>query len=121
MNNLLSYCGLVDARISASDNALPVSFGLEIYKKQIKAKASIRSGYNKNFCYILNIKWLPLKQSFCFLYAYRRTMTRMTKRTRRPMTTPMTEAMDTGSENKNDNNRFISRLRGNNFFLELAV
>ena len=52
------------------------------------------------FCNIMNIKWLPLKQSFCFLYAYRRTMTRMTKRTRRPMTTPMTEAMDTGSENK---------------------
>ena len=48
-------------------------------------------------------------------------MTRMTKRTRRPMTTPMTEAMDTGSEKKNDNNRLISRLRGNNFFLELAV
>ena len=58
----------------------------------------------------MNIKWLPLKQSFCFLYAYRRTMTRMTKRTRRPMTTPMTEAMDTGSENKNNNNKLISRL-----------
>ena len=26
MNNLLSYCGLVDARISASDNDLPVLY-----------------------------------------------------------------------------------------------
>ena len=27
MNNLLSYCGLVDARISASEKDLPVSQG----------------------------------------------------------------------------------------------
>ena len=27
MNNLLSYCGLVDARISASDKDLPVHMG----------------------------------------------------------------------------------------------
>ena len=27
MNNLLSYCGLVDARISASEKDLPVKYG----------------------------------------------------------------------------------------------
>ena len=27
MNNLLSYCGLVDAKISSSDKDLPVHFG----------------------------------------------------------------------------------------------
>ena len=52
MNNLLSYCGLVDARISAPENDLPVLFGQEIYKKQIKAKASIRSGYKAIFSII---------------------------------------------------------------------
>ena len=30
MNNLLSYCGLVDARISASDKDLPVRFAKQI-------------------------------------------------------------------------------------------
>ena len=30
--------GLVDARISAHENDLPVLFGQEIYKKQIKVK-----------------------------------------------------------------------------------
>ena len=29
MNNLLSYCGLVDARISASDKDLPVKLNME--------------------------------------------------------------------------------------------
>ena len=30
MNNLLSYSGLVDARISASDKDLPVYFGVQL-------------------------------------------------------------------------------------------
>ena len=30
MNNLLSYCGLVDTRISASEKDLPVSSSLKI-------------------------------------------------------------------------------------------
>ena len=29
MNNLLSYCGLVDARISASEKDLPVQLSLD--------------------------------------------------------------------------------------------
>ena len=32
MNNLLSYCGLVDARISASEEDLPVHTHVEISK-----------------------------------------------------------------------------------------
>ena len=31
MNNLLSYCGLVDARISASEKVLPVTVTLVFY------------------------------------------------------------------------------------------
>ena len=33
MNNLLSYCGLVDAKIRASDKDLPVSDALNIEKE----------------------------------------------------------------------------------------
>ena len=31
MNNLLSYCGLIDAKIRASDKDLPVSGSISIY------------------------------------------------------------------------------------------
>ena len=37
MNNLLSYCGLVDARISASEKKLPVN-------KQMKKTTPVDSG-----------------------------------------------------------------------------
>ena len=39
MNNLLSYCGLVDTRISASEKDLPVlTFSVTLYMKDSKAK-----------------------------------------------------------------------------------
>ena len=38
MNNLLSYCGLVNARISASEKYLPVSVFDLINKLYLKAK-----------------------------------------------------------------------------------
>ena len=47
---------------------------------------------------------LPLKHSFCFLQAYNKIMTSRTKRINRAMTTPITEAMETGSEMKENNN-----------------
>ena len=31
MNNILSYCGLVDARVSASENDLPVKTAVTIW------------------------------------------------------------------------------------------
>ena len=34
MNNLSSYCGLVDAKIRASDKDLPVIFAIELLNKQ---------------------------------------------------------------------------------------
>ena len=37
MNNLLSYCGLVDAKIRASDNDLPVQY---MKKKKLPRMAS---------------------------------------------------------------------------------
>ena len=43
---------------------------------------------------------LPLKHSFCFLQAYNKIMTSRTKRINRAMTTPITDAMETGSEIK---------------------
>ena len=39
MNNLLSYCGLVDARISASEKDLPV----------LQSNLAVRSGLNFDF------------------------------------------------------------------------
>ena len=33
MNNLLSYCGIVDARISASEKDLPITVKFEIHSK----------------------------------------------------------------------------------------
>ena len=33
MNNVLSYCGLVDPRISASDKVLPIPFSLKDLKQ----------------------------------------------------------------------------------------
>ena len=33
MNNLLSHCGLVDPRISASDKVLPIPFSLKDLKQ----------------------------------------------------------------------------------------
>ena len=41
MNNLLSYCGLVDAKIRASDKDLPVLTGLKV--KGAKAIAESES------------------------------------------------------------------------------
>ena len=35
MNNILSYCGLVDARISASEKNLPVKQHLESSQRQL--------------------------------------------------------------------------------------
>ena len=46
MNNLLSYCGLVDARISASDKDLPVQNLLNC----------LRSGLTMASCVRLNVK-----------------------------------------------------------------
>ena len=43
---------------------------------------------------------LPLKHSFCFLQAYNKIMTSRTKRINRAMTTPITDAIETGSEIK---------------------
>ena len=34
MKNLLSYCGLVDARISASEKDLPVNPGISFFQKR---------------------------------------------------------------------------------------
>ena len=38
MNNLLSYCGLVDARISASEKDLPVRIGILCQPKRFIEK-----------------------------------------------------------------------------------
>ena len=50
LNNLLSYCGLVDARISASENNIPVLFAL--YWTRYKA-ASVSIGFCSIFVWFL--------------------------------------------------------------------
>ena len=42
MNNLLSYCGLVDPRISASDKDLPVMTSVSLSEKKIVDKISFQ-------------------------------------------------------------------------------
>ena len=57
MNNLLSYCGLVDARISASDKDLPVSshknfhceFERKIFKKVFQSTFVTQSSERLNY------------------------------------------------------------------------
>ena len=45
MNNLLSYCGLVDAKIRASDKDLPVMVG---FIQKMLVKFSIITEYDQN-------------------------------------------------------------------------
>ena len=72
MNNLLSYCGLVDARISASEKDLPVNLELKnsifttIERSNIKMKdvrlyaynANVEKGALKEY-YIVLLRLLP--------------------------------------------------------------
>ena len=49
VNNLLSYCGLTDSRIRASDTDLPVKVSLNviIMKQNLPNKKSVRKCYEK--------------------------------------------------------------------------
>ena len=58
---------------------------------------------------------LPLKHSFCFLQAYNKIMTSRTKRINRAMTTPITDAMETGSEIKENNNKYFGIRMANQY------
>ena len=61
MNNLLSYCGLVDAKIRASDNYLPVLFWFKLDKHSIfwckckRKSSSINQLYTK-----LELPWCSM-------------------------------------------------------------
>ena len=47
MNNLLSYCGLIDARISASEKDLPVQFQFQEFNSDFK-KIQFRGRQDSN-------------------------------------------------------------------------
>jgi hypothetical protein len=49
MNNLLSYCGLVDARTSASEKDLPVHPMMLIFFCQIASATLVQTHYNFYF------------------------------------------------------------------------
>ena len=48
MNNLLSYCGLVDARISASEKDLPVSTLYARTKVYLEASLDVSDNFDKS-------------------------------------------------------------------------
>ena len=61
MNNLLSYCGLVDAKIRASDNYLPVLFWFKLDKHSIFGYKCKRKSSSINQLYTkLELPWCSM-------------------------------------------------------------
>ena len=48
MNNLLSYCGLVDARIRASNKDLPVIYKVQVLFRNTESRVLTSCSYNND-------------------------------------------------------------------------
>ena len=60
VNNLLSYCGLVDARISASEKCLPVLYSM----RHLQSLKSTKTGQKVPKCFQNGKR--DIEEEFCF-------------------------------------------------------
>ena len=68
MNNLLSYCGLVDPRISASDKDLPVMTSVSLSEKKIVDKISFQKNESSTRLFG-NLEYIRIFSRF-FMWLY---------------------------------------------------